>query len=149
MPLLESRSSMQERKIYRFDRKDQEGNSSIHLMPVARSSASAATTRATELLKHLSASDVHPVSLCSQSSELLEYIRQEICSCQQEKQLVRVYKAHAGILVQIVKISIDRLSDAKQQQAQALGMLAVDSIGLLALFRAVLPGRYALMSWLW
>ena len=117
-------------------------------MPVARSSASAAPTRATELLKLLSASDVVPVTLCSQSAEHLECIRQEICSCQQEKQLVRLYKAHAGILVQAIKISIARLSDAKQQQAQALGMLAADSVGLLALFRAVLPGRYAVIGWL-
>ena len=118
-------------------------------MPVACSSASAASAHAQELCKLLSASDVNPVSLCSHSAEHLQYIRQEICSCHQEKQLVRLCKAHAGILVQAIKISIARLPDAKQQQqAQALGSLAADSVGLLALFRAVLPGRYAVIGWL-
>ena len=117
-------------------------------MPVARSSAAGASARAKELLKLLSAPDVDPALLCSHSAEHLQYIRQEICSCQPEKQLVRLYKAHAGILVQIIKISIARLSDAKQQQqqAQALGLLAADSVGLLALFRAVLPGRCGLID---
>ena len=119
-------------------------------MPAARSSASAASARTSELLKLLSASDVDPVSLCSHSAEHLQFIRQEICSCQQDKQLVRPYKAHAAILVQIIKISIARLSDAGQQQrqAQALGLLAADSVSLLALFRAVLPGRCGLSGWL-
>ena len=103
-------------------------------MPAARSSASAASARTSELLKLLSASDVDPVSLLGHSAEHLQYIRQEICSCHQEKQLVQLYKAHAGILVQIIKISIARLSDARQQQqqAQALGLLAADSVSLLS-----------------